>query len=137
MEGQWLPPQAPGSSPPPPIPPGAPPPAPPFEATDDAPHPPAPPPPPDDRPNNDAVVAISCALSGAALLFWTNGISTLASLTLGIIGVVYAKRARLNVEQGRTTKHADLASGANVAAWITVGLSIIATIGWILVIVLS
>ena len=142
MTGEWLPPKAPGSFPPPPVPPGTPAPPPPFELADD--EPPAPaqaappaPPEPDMRPNNDAVAAIACGLTGFALLIWTNGISTVVSLILGIFGVVFARNARRNVEQGLTTKHADLANGARIAGWITIGVSIVATIFWIAVLALA
>ena len=142
--GEWLPPQAPGSFPPPPVPPGTPPPPPPFESSDDDPPAPAPvqqappaPPALDTRPNNDAVAAIACALTGFGLLVWTNGISTLVSLILGIFGVVFAGNARRNVEEGRTAKHGDLANGARIAGWITIGVSIAATIFWIAVLALA
>lgn len=111
MEGEWLPPQAPPDAP----------------AQGHA----------DVRPNNDAVAAIACALSGAGVLIWTNGLSSVVSLILGGFGVYFAGQARRNVEQGRTSKHADLASGARVAAWITVGLSTVATVVWALVLALA
>jgi hypothetical protein len=82
------------------------------------------------RPNNDAVAAIACGLTGFGLLIWTNGISTLVSLILGIFAVVFARNARRNVEEERTTKHGDLANGARIAGWITVGCSIAATVVW-------
>jgi hypothetical protein len=123
VEGDWLPPQAPGSTPPPPVEPGAAPPPPAFG--------------PDERPNNEAVAAIVCGVAGAGLLYWTNGLSSLISLILGIFAVVYAGKARRNVEEGRTVKHRDMATGAKVAGWITVGLSAIATAVWALVVVLG
>ena len=82
------------------------------------------------RPNNDAVAAIACGLTGFGLLIWTNGISTVVSLILGIFALVFARNARRNVEEGRTAKHGDLANGARIAGWITVGCSIAATVVW-------
>lgn len=139
MSGEWLPPQAPGSSPPPPVAPGTPVPPPPFEPADEDPPvaaqastPPAPAAPaqPDERPNNDAVASIACGLTGFGLLIWTNGISTVISLILGVFSVVFARNARRNVEEGRTSKHGDLAGAARIAGWITVGCSIAATVVW-------
>ena len=123
MEGDWLPPQAPGSTPPPPAEPGTPPPRPAFG--------------PDERPNNEAVAAITCAIAGAGLLYVSSGLSSLVSLILGVFGVVYARRARRNVDEGRTTKHGDMATAAKVAGWITIGLSAIATVVWALIVVLA
>jgi hypothetical protein len=153
VTGEWLPPQAPGSSPPPPLAPGTPAPPPPFEPADDdqpaaaqapppAPAAQGPPPapaaaPPDERPNNEAVASIACGLTGFGLLIWTNGISTVVSLILGVFGVVFARNARRNVEEGRTSKHGDLAGGARIAGWITVGCSIAATIVWGLVLAVA
>ena len=141
MTGEWLPPQAPGSSPPPPVAPGTPVPPAPFEPADDDPPAAAQAPParaqPDERPNNDAVASIACGLTGFGLLIWTNGISTVISLILGIFAVVFAGNARRNVEEGRTAKHGDLANGARIAGWITVGCSIAATIVWALVLAVA
>src|SRR5687767_7157916 len=135
MEGEWLPPQAPGSTPPPPIPAGA---APPLPAFEPAPatqqredQRPVPPPPASQDPNNEAVAAMTCGMVGAGLLYFSNGLSTLVSLTLGIIGVVYARKARRNVQEGRTARHADLTTAANIVGWITIGISIFATLVWV------
>jgi hypothetical protein len=137
VTGEWLPPQAPGGRPPPPVPPGAPPPPPPFEPADAdrAPQPPPRDEPPSQPPNNEAVVAISCAVAGAGLLYWSNGLSSVVSLILGIVAVPYARRARRNVEEGRTTRHADLATAAGIAGWITIALSVLAIAAWTVVIV--
>jgi hypothetical protein len=117
MEGDWLPPQAPGSTPPPSAPPDAPPPPPAFEA--------------EPAPNTEAVAAMTCAVAGAGAIYWTNGLSSLVSLILGIVAVVYARKARRNVERGGPVKHADLTTAANIAGWITVGVSAVATLGWL------
>ena len=70
-------------------------------------------------------------------LFFTGGLSTVISLILGVIAVVYAGRARRNVAEGRTTKHAEMAGGARIAGWITVGISLIATTVWTLLLVFA
>ena len=123
MEGDWLPPQAPGSTPPPAVGPGTPPPPPAFS--------------PDERPNYEAVAAITCGVAGAGLLYFSSGLSSLVSLILGIFAVVYARRARRNVEEGRTAKHGDMATAAGIAGWITVALSAIATAVWALIVILA
>ena len=138
MEGEWLPPQAPGSSPPPPVPAGAPPAPPAFapasEARQPQRHEPASPPPAAQDPNNEAVAGMTCGMVGAGLLYFSNGLSTVVSLILGIIGLVYARKARRNVQEGRTARHADLTTAANIVGWITIGISIVATVVWVLVI---
>jgi hypothetical protein len=138
VSGEWLPPQPPGGPPPsqPQQPPQyQPPPQPPpgYPQPGYQPqgyHPPGYPPQP---PNNEAVAGFTCALIGATLLFFTGGISTVVSLILGIVAIPYARKGQRNVEEGRTQKHRDLAKAGYVIGIVTVVLSVLATIAWVLV----
>ena len=121
MTGEWLPPQPPGGHEPPPGPP---------------PEYPQQPPPGYWRPqppNNDAVAGFTCAIIGVSLLFFTGGLSTIISLALGIVAIPYSRKGKRNVEQGRTPKHKSLASAGYVIGIVTVVLSIIAIVIWILI----
>ena len=132
MTGEWLPPQQPGGEPPG----GAPPPQPPPEYPQQpppgywqpqtAPQPPQP-------PNNDAVAGFTCGIIGVSLLFFTGGLSTIVSLVLGIVAIPYSRKGKRNVEEGRTPKHKSLASAGFVIGIVTVVLSIIAIVVWILI----
>ena len=157
--GGWLPPQAPGGQhpePPPPPPPGPPPPAPP-------PGPPPPPPPaqpaqhfppqsypypypqqpgypppvyqplPPQPPNNDAVAGFTCAVVGAALLFFTAGLSSVISLVLGIVAIPYSRKGKRAIAEGKTRKHKDLATSGYVIGIITIVVSVLATVAWVLI----
>ena len=143
MTGEWLPPQAPGSTPPPPVAPGAPPPPAPFEPpqepgeTDPAAAPPPPAPRRPEEQNSEAVAGMVCAVTGTGLLYLSSGLSTLVSLILGVVGVVYARRGKRNVEEGKTDKHRDLATAAQIAGWITIGLSILATLVWVALLIFA
>lgn len=129
MTGEWLPPRPPGGDEPPQPPPEYPQqPAPGY-----APSPwqqPAPPPQP---PNNEAVAGFTCGIIGVSLLFFTAGLSTIVSLALGIVAIPYARKGKRNVEDGRTLKHKSLASAGFVIGIVTVVLSVLATITWILI----
>jgi hypothetical protein len=150
MAGDWLPPQAPGDPPPPPTePPRAP-----AAAPSPAPLPPPGYPPPQypqsgfpppayrpsgyipQPPNNDAVVGFTCAVIGAALLFFTAGLSTIVSLVLGIVAIPYARRGKRVIAEGRTQKHKDLANAGYVLGIVTVVLSVLAIVAWVLLITL-
>ncbi|MGH2837559.1 MAG: hypothetical protein ACRDJY_04320 [Thermoleophilaceae bacterium] len=131
MTGDWLPPQTPG---------GEPTPQPPPEAPQQQPHPPPPGywqprpvPPPQQPPNNQAVAGFTCGIIGVSLLFFTAGLSSIVSLALGIVAIPYSRKGKRNVAEGRTTKHKDLANAGFVIALITVVLSVLATITWILI----
>ncbi len=129
MTGEWLPPQAPGGEPP----------QPPPELPQQQPGQQAPgywqPPPalPQQPPNNEAVAGFTCGIIGVSLLFFTGGLSTIVSLTLGIVAIPYSRRGKRNVAEGRTQKHKDLASAGYVIGIITVVLSIIAIVAWVLI----
>lgn len=130
MTGEWLPPRPPGADEPLPGPPP------------EYPQPQQPPPgywqpqqapPPAQPPNNDAVAGFTCGIIGASLLFFSGGLSTIVSLILGIVAIPYSRKGKRNVEEGRTLKHKSLASAGFIIGIVTVVLSILATIAWILI----
>ena len=130
MTGEWLPPQAPGGESPPQPPPEYP----------QQPQQPAPgywqPPPaplPQQPPNNDAVAGFTCGIIGASLLFFTGGLSTIVSRVHGLVAIPYSRKGKRNVEEGRTPKHKGLASAGYVIGIVTVLLSIIAIVAWVLI----
>jgi len=133
VSGEWLPPKAPGADeplpgpPPPPELPQQPPPG--YWQPQQAPQPPQP-------PNNDAVAGFTCAIIGISLLFFSGGLSTIVSLILGVVAIPYSRKGKQNVEEGRTPKHKSLASAGFVIGIVTVVLSVIATIAWVLILTL-
>ena len=132
MTGEWLPPKAPGGDQPLPAPPPELPQQPPpgYWQPRQTPGPPQP-------PNNEAVAGFTCAIIGISLLFFTGGLSTLVSLALGIVAIPYSRKGKENVDAGRTPKHRNLASAGFVIGIVTAILSLIATIGWVLLITLA
>ncbi len=127
----------------PPPPPGSPPPGPPPQGYAYPPPPPgygypAPwpyqPPVPD---NGQAVAGFVFSIVGVGLLVISFGLSTIVSLGCAITGVVLSRNGKRKVDSGQTPKHRGLAQAGFIIGWVGVGLSILATIGWILAIVLS
>ena len=131
MTGEWLPPRAPGADEPLPGPPPELPqqPAPGYWQPQQGPQLPQP-------PNNDAVAGFTCAIIGISLLFFSGGLSTIVSLVLGVVAIPYSRKGKRNVEEGRTPKHKSLASAGLVIGIVTVVLSVLATIAWILILTL-
>jgi hypothetical protein len=128
VTGEWLPPKPPGEGAPPPQPPPEYPQqsAPGYWQPQAAPQPPQP-------PNNDAVAGFTCGIVGVSLLFFTGGLSTVVSLVLGIVAIPFSRKGKRNVEEGRTPKHKSLASAGFVIGIVTVVLSIIAIVAWVLI----
>ncbi len=134
MTSDWLPPQPPGGEPPPQSPPEYPQqPAPGYPAPRYPPSAWQQPPPSPQPPNNDAVAGFTCGIIGVSLLFFTGGLSTIVSLVLGIVAIPYSRKGKRNVEEGRTPKHKSLASAGYVIGIVTVVLSIIAIVTWVLI----
>jgi hypothetical protein len=153
-EGGFLPPEPPGPEPelgsgearpepPPPPPPLQYPPPPPQYAPQPPPayYPPPPPgwpqpqwgyPPP--RPavpdNGQAVAGFVLSVVSGALLFFSFGMSSIVSLVCAILGIVYSRRGRRRVDEGKTPKHRSLAQAGFVIGIICVVASIIATLIW-------
>jgi len=132
VTGEWLPPQPPGGAPPGGAPPSQPPPEYPQQPPPGYWQPQAPLQPPQ-PPNNDAVAGFTCGIVGVSLLFFTGGLSTIVSLALGIVAIPFSRKGKRNVEEGRTPKHKSLASAGFVIGIVTVVLSIIAIVVWILI----
>jgi hypothetical protein len=132
VTGEWLPPKAPGADEPLPGPPPELPQQPPPGYWQPQQGPAAPQP-----PNNDAVAGFSCAIVGISLLFFSGGLSTVVSLILGVVAIPYSRKGKRNVEEGRTPKHKSLASAGFVIGIVTIVLSVLATIAWILVFTLG
>jgi cytochrome c biogenesis protein CcdA len=73
---------------------------------------------------------------GISLLFFSGGLSTVVSLILGVVAIPYSRRGKQNVDEGKTPKHKSLASAGFVIGIVTVVLSLLATVAWILILTL-
>jgi hypothetical protein len=76
------------------------------------------------------------SLISGGLLVISFGASSIISLATAIFGVVYSRKGKKKVQSGETTKHAGLAQAGFVISWISLGLAILATLAYGLLIVL-
>jgi hypothetical protein len=111
LPGGWLPPQAPGASPAP-LPPG------------DPQRPVFVQPPGEQGTNGLAIAAFACGIASIGLLLFSLGLSFLFSLPLGLAGWVCAARAPKDIRPGQR-------KAAQILAIVAVGLSVAATIAWL------
>lgn len=87
--------------------------------------------------NGQAVAGFVFALVSLGLLVISAGLSTIVSLGCAIVGIVCGRNGRRKVDAGETPKHRGLAQAGFIIGWVSLVLSILATIGWILFIVLA
>jgi hypothetical protein len=87
--------------------------------------------------NGQAVTGFVFSLVGLCLLVLSAGLSTIVSLGCAITGVVCSRNGKQKVDRGETPSHRGLAQAGFVIGWVGVGLSILATIGWVLVLVVG
>jgi hypothetical protein len=87
--------------------------------------------------NGQAVAGFVLSVVAAGLLVISFGLSTIVSLGLAIGGIVCSHNGKRRVDAGETPKHRGLAQAGFVVGWVTVGLSILAIVAWILVLVLG
>jgi len=87
--------------------------------------------------NGQAVAGFVLSLVAAGLLVISFGLSTIVSLGLAIGGVICSRNGKRRVDAGETPKHRGLAQAGFVVGWVSVGLSILAIVGWILVFALG
>ncbi len=139
-------------APPPPPPPQTygypPPPQPPGYGYQQAPPPPPPgyayPPPPQwgypQQPvpdNGQAVAGFVFSLVSLGLLVISAGLSTIVSIGCAIAGIVCSRNGKKKVDEGLTPRHRGLAQAGFIVGWVSLGLSLLATIAWIIVIVVA
>jgi hypothetical protein len=80
--------------------------------------------------NGDAVAGFVCSVVGGSLLIVSAGLSSLVSLILAIVGIVYSRRGKRNVQEGRTPQHSDLASAGFIVGIVSTALSVLAILFW-------
>jgi hypothetical protein len=87
--------------------------------------------------NGQAVAGFVLSLVALGLLVISAGLSTIVSLGCAIAGIVCSRNGKKKVEAGKTPKHRGLAQAGFIIGWVSLALSLLATIGWILVIALA
>jgi hypothetical protein len=87
--------------------------------------------------NGQAVAGFVFSLVAIGLLVISFGLSSVLSLGCAITGVICSRNGKRKVAAGETPKHRGLAQAGFIIGWVGVGLSILATAGWILAIALG
>jgi hypothetical protein len=84
--------------------------------------------------NGQAVAGFVLSLVAIGLLLISFGLSSIVSLGCGIAGVICSRNGKRKVDAGETPKHRGLAQAGFIIGWVGIGLSILATAGWIVAI---
>jgi hypothetical protein len=87
--------------------------------------------------NGQAVAGFVLSLVSLGLLIISAGLSTIVSIGCAIGGIICSRNGKRKVEAGETPKHGGLAQAGFIIGWVALGLSILATLAWILVIVVA
>jgi hypothetical protein len=87
--------------------------------------------------NGQAVAGFVFSLVALGLLVISAGLSTIVSVGCAIVGIICSRNGKRKVDAGETPKHRGLAQAGFIIGWVSLGLSILATIAWILVIVIA
>jgi hypothetical protein len=83
--------------------------------------------------NGPAVAGFVFSLVSGSLLIISGGFSTIISIVCAIVGIVYSRKGKKKVDAGETPKHRGLAQAGVIIGWVSLALSILATIAWSLV----
>ena len=87
--------------------------------------------------NGSAVAALVLGIVALALLLVTFGLSTIVSLGCAIPAIFLGRKGRGLVDRGETRKHRGLAQAGLIMGIVGTILSVLATVFWILLAVLS
>jgi hypothetical protein len=87
--------------------------------------------------NGQAVAGFVFSLVSLGLLVISAGLSTIVSIGCAIAGIVCSRNGKKKVDAGETPKHRGLAQAGFIIGWVSLALSILATIAWALVLGLA
>ena len=76
------------------------------------------------------------SIAAGALLLLSVGTSTIISIVCAALGIHYSRKGRERVDRGETPKHRGVAQAGFVTGIVTLGLSILCTLLWLLVAIL-
>jgi hypothetical protein len=83
--------------------------------------------------NGPAVAGFVFSLVAGSLLIISAGFSTIISIACAIVGIVYSRKGKKKVDAGETPKHRGMAQAGVIIGWVSLVLSVLATIAWSLV----
>jgi hypothetical protein len=84
--------------------------------------------------NGPAVAGFVFSLVAVGLLVISAGLSSIVSVGCAITGIVCSRNGKRKVARGESPKHKGLAQAGFIVGWVGLGLSILATAAWILLI---
>jgi hypothetical protein len=87
--------------------------------------------------NGQAIAGFVLSIVSLGLLIVSAGLSTIISIGCAIAGIICSRNGKRKVDAGETPKHRGLAQAGFIIGWVGLGLSILATIFWIVVIVIA
>ena len=87
--------------------------------------------------NGQAVAGFVFSLVSLGLLVISAGLSTIVSIGCAIAGIICSRNGKRKVDAGETPKHRGLAQAGFIIGWVSLGLSILATIAWVAVFVIA
>jgi hypothetical protein len=87
--------------------------------------------------NGQAVAGFVFSIVSLGLLVISAGLSSILSVGCAIAGIICGRNGKRKVDRGETPKHRGLAQAGFIIGWVSLALSILATIGWILFVVLA
>jgi hypothetical protein len=87
--------------------------------------------------NGQAIAGFVLSIVSLGLLIVSAGLSTIISIGCAIAGIICSWNGKRKVDAGETPKHRGLAQAGFIIGWVGLGLSILATIFWIVVIVIA
>jgi hypothetical protein len=76
------------------------------------------------------------SMVAAGLLLISVGLSSIISVVCAGLGIYYSRKGKQRVERGETPKHGSLAQAGFITGIVTLVLSLLATVFWVLIIVL-
>ena len=87
--------------------------------------------------NGQAIAGFVLSLVSLGLLVISAGLSTIISIGCAVAGVICSRNGKRKVDAGETPKHRGLAQAGYIIGWVSLGLSILATIAWIAIFVFA
>jgi hypothetical protein len=82
--------------------------------------------------NGVAVTGFVLSVVAAGLLVISFGLSSIVSIACAGLGIYFSRQGKQRVERGETPRHGGLAQAGFITGVITLALSLLATVAWVI-----
>jgi hypothetical protein len=87
--------------------------------------------------NGEAIAGLVLGICSVVFVVFSLGFSSIISLVCGVLGIIFGRKGKRNVDDGATRRHRGLAQAGFVTGIVGSALSVIATAVWVILFIVA